>query len=164
MHETKFSVWSIWQSRNELKGIDYPGIYAIRISDKKITNRKFSWHKEIVYIGMTIGMTNRISGLKGRLKAFDNTISGKRGHSGADRFRYKHQNYNLLTQKLFVSIAPFKANETTNKPRDLIIMGNVAKFEYQCFAQYVEAYKALPEFNDKKLSKRYSLTYGRKNH
>ena len=28
-------------------------------------------------------------------------------------------------------------------------MGDVAKFEYECFALYVEAYGQLPEFNDK---------------
>lgn len=109
-------------------------------------------------------MTNGASGLQGRLKAFDNTIHGKRGHGGADRFRYKHKTYSKLIKKLFVAGAPFKANVTSNKPKDLIAMGNVAKFEYQCFAQYVENYNKLPEFNDKKLSKKYSLTYGKKSH
>ncbi len=160
MYEKKFSAWSEWRHREELKGINYPGVYAIRISQNNIANRKFSWHKEIVYIGMT----NGISGLKGRLKAFDNTIIGKRGHGGADRFRYKYKNYKTLINKLFVSVALFRADVTTNNPKDLIIMGSVAKFEYQCFARYVELYGALPEFNDKKLSKKYSLTYGRKNH
>jgi len=158
MYEDKFTAWSSWQNRNELKNIHYPGVYAIRISLRNITNRKFSWHKEIVYIGMT----NGISGLKGRLKAFDNTIKGKRGHGGADRFRYKHQSYARLIKKLYVSVAPFKANVTSITPIDLIVMGNVAKFEYQCFAQYVNKYSDLPEFNNKKLSKKYSLTYGRK--
>jgi len=41
-------------------------------------------------------MTNSISGLKGRLKQFDNTIIGKAGHGGADRVRFKHQNYEQL--------------------------------------------------------------------
>lgn len=107
-------------------------------------------------------MTNAKSGLKGRLKAFNNTILGKRGHGGADRFRYKHQNYEKLVKKLFVSVAPFKANVTTNNPKDLLVMGDVAKFEYQCFAQYVDSYDDLPEFNNKKLSQKYSRTYGRK--
>jgi hypothetical protein len=43
-------------------------------------------------------------------------------------------------------------------------MGNVAKFEYQCFSQYVEKYGELPEFNNKKEAKKYSLTYGREKH
>lgn len=158
MYENRFSNWLLWQNRNELKYLHYPGVYAIRISLRNIANRKFSWHKEIVYIGMT----NGISGLKGRLKAFDNTIKGKRGHGGADRFRYKHQSYPRLVKKLYVSVAPFKADVTSIIPKDLIVMGNVAKFEYQCFAQYVVKHNDLPEFNNKKLSKKYSLTYGRK--
>ena len=158
MYEDIFSNWSSWKNRNELKNIQCPRVYVIRISLRNIANRKFSWHKEIVYIGMT----NGISGLKGRLKAFDNTIKGKRGHGGADRFRYKHQSYSQLVKKLYVSVAPFKADVTSITPKDLIVMGNVAKFEYQCFAQYVDKYSDLPEFNNKKLSKKYSLTYGRK--
>ncbi len=160
MHGNKFSKWSSWSHRDKLKDIKYPGIYVIRISNKDIENRKFTWHEEIVYIGMT----NAISGLKGRLTAFDNTIIGKRGHGGADRFRYKHNNYETLIKKLFVSVASFKADVTSNNPSDLITMGTVTKFEYQAFAQYVELFGTLPEFNDKKRSKKYSLTYGRENH
>lgn len=160
MYESKFTEWSAWGNRDDLKDIKCPGIYVIRISIKNIHGRKFTWHKEIVYVGMTNGIT----GLKGRLKAFDNTINGKRGHGGADRFRYKHQNYNSLVKKLFVSIAPFPGDVTSNLPKDLLVMGNVAKFEYQCFAQYVEKYGVLPEFNNKKESKKYSLTYGKQNH
>ena len=158
MHENKFTKWVSWHDRNELKNIHYPGVYAIRISAGNINNRNFSWHKEIVYIGMTNGIT----GLKGRLKAFDNTIIGKRGHGGADRFRYKHKSYSALVKKLYVSVAPFKADVKSIKPKDLITMGNVAKFEYQCFSEYTGKFKELPEFNNKKLSKKYSLTYGRK--
>ena len=160
MYEAKFTKWSTWERRDELKGIKLPGVYAIRISNKNINGRKFSWHKEIVYIGMT----NGISGLKGRLKAFDNTIKGKCGHGGADRFKYKYQKYNTLVKKLYVAVAPFKADVTSNTPKDLLAMGDVAKFEYQCFAQYVVKYGELPEFNNKKESKKYSFTYGRNNH
>ncbi len=107
-------------------------------------------------------MTNSISGLKGRLKAFDNTIKGKRGHGGADRFRYKHKIYSKMVKKLYVSVAPFKADVKSIASKDLITMGNVVKFEYQCLAQYADKFHELPEFNNKKLSKKYSLTYGRK--
>lgn len=158
MYEKKFSKWMLWENRNELNNINYPGVYAIRYSSRNIENRTFSWHKEIIYIGMTNGIT----GLKGRLKAFDNTIIGKRGHGGADRVRYKHQNYKKLVKNLYVSVAYFKTDVKAINPRDLIIMGNVAKFEYQCFAQYVDKFGKLPEFNNKELSKKYSLTYGRK--
>ena len=160
MYEAKFSKWVPWERRDELKNIHFPGVYIIRISKRNISGRAFSWHKEIAYIGMT----NGVSGLKGRLKAFDNTIRGKRGHGGADRFRYKHQNYSELTEMLFVSVASFKADVASNLPKDLLVMGNVAKFEYQCFAEYVNTHGELPEFNNKKEPKKYSLTYGRNNH
>ncbi len=156
MYEDRFSVWVSWLNRDALNNINCPGVYAIRVSIRNIENRKFSWHKEIAYIGMT----NGISGLKGRLKAFDNTINGKRGHGGADRFRFKYQNYSGLVKKLYVSVAPFNADVKTNSPKDLIIMGNVAKFEYQGFAQYTGKFNELPEFNNKNLSKKYSLTHG----
>lgn len=160
MYEAKFSQWIPWEQREELSNIQFPGVYAIRISQQDISGRKFSWHKEIAYIGMT----NGVSGLKGRLKAFDNTIRGKRGHGGADRFRYKHQNYNTLIENLYVSVAHFKADVTSNLPEDLLVMGKVALFEYQCFAEYVNKHGDLPEFNNKKESKKYSLTYGRNSH
>ncbi len=106
-------------------------------------------------------MTNAITGLKGRLKAFDNTIMGKRGHGGADRVRYEYQNYSKLVKNLYVSVAPFKADVKSNQPKDLMKMGDVAKFEYQCFAHFVGIHGRLPKFNNKKEAPKYSLTYGR---
>ena len=104
-------------------------------------------------------MTNSQAGLKGRLKQFDNTIVGKSGHGGADRFRFKHQNYQELVDQLFVSVCSFECDVKSNKPEDFRIMGDVAKFEYECFATYVEKFGKMPEFNDKKLSPKYSLTH-----
>jgi len=107
-------------------------------------------------------MTNASKGLKGRLKQFDNTIIGKKGHGGADRVRYKHKDYKKLIKCLYVAVASFNADVTSNQPKDLKTMGDVAKFEYQCFAHFVETFGQLPEFNDKKEAPKYSLTYGRK--
>jgi len=157
MCEECFSKWSKWEERNKAPDIRNPGIYAIAISEKDIAGDHFQWIHEVVYIGMT----NSIAGLKGRLKQFDNTIIGKRGHGGADRVRYKHQDYKKLVNKLFVAIAPFNCDVQSNKPKDLRVMGDVAKFEYDCFAQFVEKFASLPEFNNKKKSKKYSLTIGR---
>jgi len=47
----------------------------------------------------------------------------------------------------------------SNTPKDLRIMGHVAKFEYDCFAIYVEKFGKLPEFNNKRESPKYSLTH-----
>lgn len=160
MTEHKFTEWMKWPERIRADGIQYPGIYICAISQVDLAGIKFKWSPEIIYIGMT----NSLSGLKGRLKQFDNTIAGKTGHGGADRVRYKHQSYDKLIPSLYVSVAPFTCSVISGTPDDLRVMGNVAKFEYDCFAQFKELFGELPEFNNKKLSPKYSLTYGRSNH
>jgi hypothetical protein len=154
----KFSNWVPWESRNNISNIHFPGVYLISITNSDLKNKKFNWIKEIKYIGMT----NSILGLKGRLKQFDNTIIGKKGHGGADRVRYKHQNYNELVKKLYVSIVYFECDVKSLLPKDLNTMGDVTKFEYECFAKFVEYFDLLPEFNNKKLSPKYSLKIGKK--
>lgn len=150
-----FTQWIKWENRNSLNGIKYSGIYCIAISETDLSEQDFEWISKITYVGMT----NSKAGLKGRLKQFDNTIIGKSGHGGADRFRYKYENYQELVDKLYVSVCSFECDVKSNEPKDLRIMGEVAKFEYYCFAEYVEKFKKLPEFNDKKKSLKYSLTH-----
>jgi len=154
MTEHKFTKWTKWRNRNSLTGLKYPGIYCIAISEFDLSEQNFKWIPEIKYVGMT----NSQAGLKGRLKQFDNTIIGKTGHGGADRFRYKYQNYQNLVDRLFVSVCSFQFDVKSNTSKDLRIMGEVAKFEYDCFAIYVEKFVNLPEFNDKSKSPKYSLT------
>jgi hypothetical protein len=155
MINRRFTEWTKWEDRNSLKGIKFPGIYCIAISDIDLSEQNFKLISEINYVGMT----NAQSGLKGRLKQFDNTIILKAGHGGADRFRYKYENYRDLVDRLFVSVCSFECNVKSNSPKDLRIMGEVAKFEYDCLANYVEKFGGLPEFNDKRKSPKYSLTH-----
>jgi len=155
MTDRNFSNWTKWTDRNSLVGIEYPGIYCLAISEEELSQLSFSWVPEIKYIGMT----NSIKGLKGRLKQFDNTIIGKRGHGGADRFRYRYQNYQELASKLYVSVFSFKCNVQSNSPEDLRLMGKVTEFEFECLAKYVENFGKLPEFNNKEASPKYSLTH-----
>lgn len=136
------------EDRNSLSGVKYPGIYCIAISKREFSEKNFKWISDIKYVGMT----NSQNGLKGRLRQFDNTINGKTGHGGADRFRYKHPNYNDLVEELFVSVCSFQCDVTSNSSEDLRVMGDVAKFENECFAIYVDKFGHLPEFNDKKKS------------
>lgn len=157
MYESKFTDWYRWMHRNTMHNAQFPGIYILAISDTNIAGSAFTWIPAIVYIGMT----NSILGLKGRLKQFDYTIVGKTGHGGADRFRYKHQDYDELVQKLFVSVSAFPCNVKSHQPDDLEAMGLVAKFEYDCFAEFVRKFGEMPEFNNKKVSPKYSLTFGR---
>jgi len=74
---------------------------------------------------------------------------GKTGHGGADRFGFKYEKYQDLVDKLFVSVCSFECDVISNSPKDLRIMGDVAKFEYDCFAEYAERFGNLPEFNNK---------------
>lgn len=145
MYERRFSKWRRWENRNDDERIKQPGVYIIAISTGDIAGKKFSWLREIVYVGMTN------AGLKGRLRKFDDTIQGKSGHGGAHRVRHKHPNYEKLERKLFVSVSPFKCDIKSDKPEpeDLRIMGKVAKFEYDCIACFVELFGCLPEFNDR---------------
>lgn len=143
MYEEMFSCWSSWKDRGTLKDIKYPGVYAIAISRSYIAELPFSWNRTIKYVGMTCSP----SGLKGRLRQFDDTIIGKRGHGGADRFIYKHPDPDALKKKLYVSIVPFQCDAAAAKPVDLRTLGEVVRFEYLCLAEHRELFSKLPEFN-----------------
>ena len=163
MKKKQFSKWAHWTDRNKLEGKKYPGVYAIAISDMNLSGTDFDWIKEIEYIGMT----NSEKGLISRLGQFDRTIQGKNGHGGADRFRFHYPEYQPLVGKLYVAVATFPCNVIDSSVLDesdiskttqaLRVMGEVAKFEYDCFANYVEVFKRLPTYNDKKNTKKYSL-------
>ena len=146
MKKPRFSRWVGWANRHNLDGIDNPGVYALAVSNKNISDSPFSWMKEIIYIGMT----NSGGGLKARLTQFNNTIVGKEGHGGGERVRYKYRDYGKLIKRLFVAICPIECDIRSNKPYDLLKMGEVTYLEYYCFAKYVELFGQLPEFNNKK--------------
>jgi len=143
-----FTEWKLWGDRYELQGMEYPGIYAIAVSSTNLSGKPFSLISKIAYFGMT----NSKGGLKSRLKAFDNTIKGKSGHGGAHRFRFKYPKYSELETALYVAVCPFPCDVHSHQPSDLKKMGEVAKFEYICFADFVEKFGRLPEFNDLKRS------------
>lgn len=151
----QFSKWMRWENRSDLENLKFPGIYCIAISSNKLDGKNFEWIPEINYIGMT----NSIKGLEGRLYQFHQTIIGKTGHGGAERFRNKYRNYNEFVNNLYVAVRYFKCDVKSNEPKDLKVMGEVVKFEYDCFAQYVQKFGALPEFNDKKRSPKYKPTH-----
>lgn len=144
----KFSLWTHWDDRSSLKGINLPGVYIIALADKNISGTPFTYIPDIIYIGMS----NSLGGLKSRLKQFDNTIKGKEGHGGARRVRYKHTDYETLTHRLYVAVYPRKCSVRTMSHSSLRIMGSVAKHEYDCLASFVDQFGQLPEFNDKKRS------------
>jgi len=146
--EKTFTKWARWKDRAELPGQSYPGVYALAISEADISGKPFSWLASVIYVGMT----NARGGLKSRLAQFDRTIKGGDGHGGGRRVRFKHSDYEALTGKLYVAIRPFECDVTSETPADLRVMGEVARYEYECFALFVETFGHLPEFNDKKRS------------
>lgn len=144
----RFSNWAAWNERDSLKDLSHPGIYALAISRKHLSGKAFDWSVEIAYFGMT----NSQAGLKGRLKQFDNVAIGKKGHGGAERFMHNFKNKEELAPHLYVAVWSFPCDVKASTPTDLVVMGRVAKAEYECFAKYVELYGKLPKYNDKKNS------------
>jgi hypothetical protein len=123
----------------------------LAISTINLSNRSFDWSSRIVYFGMT----NAISGLKGRLKQFDHTINGKTGHGGAERLLSDFRSTSDLSSVLYVAVMPFECRVASNQPSDLRTMGSVSKAEYDCFAHFVERFGRLPKYNDKKNSPKF---------
>ncbi len=145
----KFSNWIKWPGRNDLNNLQYPGVYVIAYNKQDMNDKSFDWIEEIIYVGMT----NSKKGIENRLTHFDNTICWKgNNHGGAKRVRHKYKDYDKLIKHLYVAVCPFICDVSSNKEKDLLIMGKVAKYEYTCFAEYVKRFDMLPEFNDKKRS------------
>ena len=151
MDSQRFSPWRAWLARESFAQLRFPGVYALALTIDDLSDQAFSWLPQIVYFGMT----NSIAGLKGRLKQFDNTIIGKTGHGGAERFRHDFPQASELYPRLYVAVLPFECNVTSNSPEDLITMGNVAKAEYECFARFSKLFGQLPKYNDKKNSPKF---------
>jgi hypothetical protein len=143
-----FSNWCSWARRATLANIGCPGVYALAKSQTDISETRFSLRPEIIYFGAT----NSMGGLKSRLQQFENTIKGKRGHGGAARVRFKHSDYPTLSSQLYVAVRSWDCDVASNDAANLRIMGDVVKYEYECFASFVERFGRMPEFNDKKKS------------
>lgn len=151
--ESQFTNWVKWEDRNSLKGIQFPGIYCIAVSEN-LSNKEFKFIDDLEYIGMT----NSKGGLKSRLRQFDSTIKKiRKTHGGADRFLYSYENYNEVKEKIYVAIRAFECNTKKPTPVDLRVMGDVAKCEWDCWASFIEKFDRYPKFNDKSNSPKYSL-------
>jgi len=144
----EFTRWVKWKDRDQLDNMKYPGVYALAISEKDISDTDFDWIKEIIYIGMT----NSRGGLRSRLQQFENVVMGKEGHGGSKRVIHRHTDPQKLLSTLYVSVKPFQCNVKTNQIGDLLVMGKVAEYEFIAFSEYVKRFEELPEFNDKERS------------
>lgn len=139
-----YTPWFRWGDRfNHAIDVPIPGVYVLAITSTDLAGQPFSWISEIAYIGMT----NSRGGLGRRLYQFDNTIRGREGHGGACRVRYVHRDYDQLVGQLFVAVRQFTCDVRLARPADLLVMGEVAREEYRCFAEYRERFGSLPQFN-----------------
>ncbi len=142
-----FTKWVKWEDRGELSGLAAPGVYVIAKSPKKMEGQPFVWQKEIIYIGVS-------SSLKNRLRQFDETISQKRtSHGGADRVLGKHTNYKKLVRNLYVSVMAVGTKAAGDTPACWRRIGRAHKAEYYCIAEYLDIHDELPEFNQQNKKK-----------
>lgn len=144
--ELKFNNWKVWDDRESIKNCDFPGVYLIAISDENLRGKRIRW-KHVSYIGMT----NSVSGLKGRWNQFQNSIRGKRGHSGGNKIFSKLRHYEQWHNKLYVSAMPIICNVKTPSPNDQLKMGWVTFLEYEAFSKYNSSIsdRTRPPFNTK---------------
>jgi hypothetical protein len=148
-----FSAWTVWGDRDELRGLAFPGVYVLAISNRSLAGEPFSWRRSVVYVGMTCS----VSGLGGRLRQFDDTIAGRRtSHGGADRMRFEFRSYNRLKLHLYVAVRPVRCAAADVSPTTLRSFGRVVRFEYECLATHLERFGRLPRFNDKSNARKYS--------
>jgi hypothetical protein len=145
------TVWYKWQDRNKILDKNQPAIYYIAYSEKDISNEQFSFLEEIIYIGMTISA----NGLQGRLNQFESAMKGKDNlHGGAERVRYKHKDHESFFAKTYVSARIFNLSQTRETANDWRIKADCVGHEYKSFAEYLDKFNHLPEFNDQKISKK----------
>lgn len=126
-----------------------PGVYVIARSEIDLSYKKID-PKDIFYIGMS----NSRFGVRGRLKQFLNAVTGKRGHSGGNRFlsdflpKEVHVDSNS-ERKFFYAAFCLSCNveKEYREPNDLLTMGEVARLEYLLLAHVKEKMGREPELN-----------------
>ena len=72
--------------------------------------------------------------------------------------KYQYENYEEIKDSIYVAICSFECDTKNPKPKDLRIMGEVAKCEYDCCAIYIELNGRYPKFNDMSNAPKYSKT------
>lgn len=129
----KFSKWHYWADRTEITNINYPGIYLLAITNQNLT-AKTAKYEHVSYIGMT----NSISGLRGRLGQLHSSINGGTGHSGGNTIRRQLGLYEEWGNglDLYVSVCPVICDTKERTPKDLQLMGAISYMEYEAFALF----------------------------
>lgn len=135
-----FSTWSRWDSRHDLDGLEFPGVYVIADPKTNLSGKPCSCRKDIVYIGMTHKAKRT---LKRRLSEFNNRgphAGGRRlleecgGDLAAKRKRL---------ERFFVAIASLNKQPTE---ADMVTIDNL---EILCLAEYLRTFNCrLPRYNE----------------
>jgi hypothetical protein len=143
------TAWFKWSERNSIQLKKEPAVYFIAYSTKNINQHPFSYIESIIYIGVTTSK----DGLKSRLDQFDKGLRGKNGvHGGAERVRVKHPNPDLFFENVFLSACIFPLSTSRETANDWRIKAACLAKEYNSFADYMDLFGCLPEFNDPKRS------------
>jgi hypothetical protein len=142
----KNTIWCKWSDRKNIVGKNQPAVYFIAYSENDISDNDFTMLKEIIYIGVSISK----QGLIGRLNQFKRAMNGAiKTHSAAERVREKHLNIDDFFKYAFVSARIFDISKAKSEVEILRIKGKCLGDEYASFADYMEKYHLLPEFNNK---------------
>jgi len=145
-----FCNWHKWKDRSQIENSEFPGVYMISITNKNLKGKPN--YNDVSYIGMT-----NLQKLKSRWTQFDNSIRGKKWHSGGIRVYNEFGNYDSWKENLFVCAMPIKCNpkKAMRTPEDLRLMGECAYLEYEAIARFKEKAKRSkrkleePEYNKK---------------
>jgi hypothetical protein len=139
----QFTTWQRWTLREELSGLEYPGVYAIAKSRPNLTGKRFSLREEIINIGETGGR------LRKRLMDFDKSMLGKGGHGPAMKLAHKYREYAKIGPLLFVAISPFTSIPPSTEGNRLRIKGEVYRIEHYLLAEFIDKFADLPWLNKK---------------
>ncbi|WP_122033190.1 hypothetical protein [Aliivibrio sp. EL58] len=146
--ELKFGQWVYWADRDAIDNISFPGIYVLAITSEDLTNKPVEY-SQVVYIGMS----NSLSGVKGRLYQLNRSITGLSGHSGGNSIRKYHGVYDFWEDNLdlYVAVCPVICNVAKRSIKDLKLMGAVSYMEYEAFSLFK---KYCPKQNKPKFNTR----------
>lgn len=141
--EPEFSPWFNWEDRRNYEQCDLPGIYLLSITENQnLAGEAPAWG-DVSYIGMTRSR----GGLANRWFQFDQTIRGKRGHSGGKTVRKQLGLYGSWTQLLYVAAFAIECNTKSPEAADYLRIGWIAFLEYEALSRFREAMGTHPRYN-----------------
>lgn len=116
--EPDFTKWRPLKDRESIKELEFPGVYLIAQSDKKLDNRHVDpLYEKIIYIGETG------SKLKKRLSQFESASEGGSGsHYGGKTYLKESKKKGWTKKNLFVAVHSCKAKKTKEEIKHFLRM------------------------------------------